>query len=526
MLRQTVLSHSFKTTSQSLLFIPKRWNNKKYKEMQLEKLSNRVKALTQFDDFYPSLFQDQWPSIRVALLCAEKKGVVINNFSDKERIRKQLQNMGAYNIRKIYEDQSKALKIKIDSSDPSSTSSKNIYQIEGGIGETFIRQQQNDMADIYPEPLDSEVVEKISQNLVAKHGEKVSDESDDESLPDDPTKDQPLSESLKNADYDSSRLIFPGPTGIALSASLYDYVPATKLKGMDDFIPESSHYKYYKDVVEAPIDFELDTELSFPQHLDVYAYERGNCDTFNYSTRGTTEVYDYHILKLGTLAPVLALGLKEGETVLDLTASSLDIPMLICQTLIPGLFVINCGKTRRFGYFLKYFDSFFYETSSDTCNFVLTDDHPLAIEDAGLYDKVIVTVPSTFDREAVNKNEGNMFSPSLIQERLRLPELQTAFLSKAMDLVKEGGTVVYCTETLSPIQNDAVVQRALEKQWTESKTKFTIKDLSRTMEPLQPMLKIVPSGKYGQLVTPFLPNNCGPLYFSKIVKNRNQTGEE
>lgn len=35
-------------------------------------------------------------------------------------------------------------------------------------------------------------------------------------------------------------------------------------------------------------------------------------------------------------------------------------------------------------------------------------------------------------------------------------------------------------------------------------------------------MKITSSGKYGHLVLPFLPNNCGPLYFSKIVKNIEQ----
>ena len=50
-----------------------------------------MKALAQLDDFYGSLFEEQWPSIRIALLSPEKKGVVVNNFSDKERVIKGLQ---------------------------------------------------------------------------------------------------------------------------------------------------------------------------------------------------------------------------------------------------------------------------------------------------------------------------------------------------------------------------------------------------------------------------------------------------
>lgn len=110
-------------------------------------------------------------------------------------------------------------------------------------------------------------------------------------VPEDPTKDIPLSESLKTADYDRSRLIAPGPLGSEGSASLYDYVPATKLKGMDDYIPESAHYSYYKETPEAPIEVEPEDDIHFPELLDIFAYERGNCDIFQPSLKGTTNVF-------------------------------------------------------------------------------------------------------------------------------------------------------------------------------------------------------------------------------------------
>lgn len=106
----------------------------------------------------------------------------------------------------------------------------------------------------------------------------------------DPTRDQPLTESLKSADYDTTRLIIPGASGVTMSASLYDYVPTTKLRGMDDYIPESAHYNYYKEGAEVPIEFDVEDEIEFPKQLDVYAFERGNCDTFDYSGKGSTNV--------------------------------------------------------------------------------------------------------------------------------------------------------------------------------------------------------------------------------------------
>lgn len=47
--------------------------------------------------------------------------------------------------------------------------------------------------------------------------------------------------------------------------------------------------------------------------------------------------------------------------------------------------------------------------------------------------------------------------------------------SNALMLVKVGGTVVYSTCSLSPIQNDGVVQMALRRIWEETSYKFVIK---------------------------------------------------
>ena len=48
--------------------------------------------------------------------------------------------------------------------------------------------------------------------------------------------------------------------------------------------------------------------------------------------------------------------------------------------------------------------------------------------DEGVYDKVLVDAPCTTDRFAVNVDEGNLFSPSMTQIRLNLPQLQVKLL--------------------------------------------------------------------------------------------------
>jgi 16S rRNA C967 or C1407 C5-methylase (RsmB/RsmF family) len=49
------------------------------------------------------------------------------------------------------------------------------------------------------------------------------------------------------------------------------------------------------------------------------------------------------------------------------------------------------------------------------------------------------------------------------------------FLSHALKIVEPGGTVVYSTCSLSPIQNDGVVHMALRKVWEETDIQVIVK---------------------------------------------------
>lgn len=72
-------------------------------------------------------------------------------------------------------------------------------------------------------------------------------------------------------------------------------------------------------------------------------------------------------------------------------------------------------------------------------------------------------------------NENNIFKPARIKERLRIPELQAGILANCIQLLKPGASLVYSTCSLSPVQNDGVVQMALSKVFTDFSISTTIK---------------------------------------------------
>lgn len=75
----------------------------------------------------------------------------------------------------------------------------------------------------------------------------------------------------------------------------------------------------------------------------------------------------------------------------------------------------------------------------------------------------------------MTENDNSLFKGNRIKERLQLPELQASILVHCLQLLKPGGSLVYSTCSLSPIQNDGVVNMALTKAFTDFHITTTIK---------------------------------------------------
>ena len=139
--------------------------------------------------------------------------------------------------------------------------------------------------------------------------------------------------------------------------------------------------------------------------------------------------------------------------------------------------------------------------------------------DYGTYDRVLVDAPCFSDRHAVTSEEGNIFVKKEIKNRLKMPEKQAELLKNGLLQLSPGGSLVYSTCTLSPVQNDGVVHKVLGQIWEETNLDFEVADLSMAVKPFRFLCKLYGRKeglKYGQLVVPFLPNNFGPMYFCKI----------
>ncbi|KAK9752720.1 16S rRNA methyltransferase RsmB/F [Popillia japonica] len=415
------------------------------------------RALDHFDEFYSQTFAEDWPSIRHGLLSKQKYIAVVNNFSDADQTNLNLEKIGALNVRTLFQLEKQYI-------------SDNYAKLRQKYNLTKIWKKDEKIAR---ELVKNDSVENVYQSYSLEHNSS-------------------------NAEIDFTRVI---PQQDVSFLNLTEFMPVTKLKGLEDWIAEPQHLENY--------------------NLNVYCYEIGNHNDFSSPKNGTTGVLNYYLMDGGSLLPVLALDVKPGDKVLDMCASPGGKSYLILQTLYPDQVICNDVTKSRAKRIYNVMKQYLYDLEEKWLNqnklqISLMDGRD--IRDG--FDKIIVDVPCTTDRHSVKELENNIFRPDRIKERLKLPELQAELLVQAIKLVKIGGNIVYSTCTLSPIQNDGVVHLALKQIWEETDIEIAIKDLSVALLQATKMYKFADQKlmKYGHLIVPNLQINFGPTYFCKLQR--------
>lgn len=503
MLASKVSVESVKCFTGQLLVI-KRWKNRPNHWSTLQKKIFPInKALDNFDDLYSSVYNDKWPSIRIALLSPHKYCAVVNNFSDTDRIMSELECEGAINLRHIFQRQEVKLSNKRKYLERKHHLNK-IYKLDKKLDDMMKQKEQEELATLYPEDNQRQFLEDKEMKEEAEINTEQMNKQE-----------HSLQSKLLKAQIDYSRQI-DSNAGLN-SASLYEFIPSTKLKGREDWVPESKHFSYYNSADDFPVEIIPENKLNFPEHLQVYTFENANITAFRPPASGSTGVLDYYLMDASSLFPVLALNLSPGDTLLDMCGAPGGKSFLALQTLYTDGIVCNDVKESRTNRIERVMNEYFYDWKK---RIKITRRDARYIRDDSVFSKILVDVPCTTDRHSVTENDNNIFKVARIKERIRLPEIQSELLYTALKLVKVGGTVVYSTCSMSPIQNDGVVHMALRKIWEETSIKIVVKDLSRALEPAKYMFRFGDPGalKYGHIILPYLPANFGPMYFCKLVR--------
>ncbi|KAH3734511.1 5-methylcytosine rRNA methyltransferase NSUN4-like [Dreissena polymorpha] len=486
--------------SPNVAFVTKRTKFKmKPDQKKTPSITNSDRALEHFDLYYKPVFGKLWPSIRISLLTAKKSSVVINNFSQYEEHIHYLLSLGAKDILTKARNRQKNY----------TTTSKN--QISVG---NFSGKQEE------PENFENRLSDMRKFTEIAPFEKRLSDMRK-------VTENAPFEKRLS----DMRKVTENNPNGNIVETE-NDFLQnnitlgETDRQNLDVFLPAKTIYSEHtqKRLTEArqsvytPMDVRVDIvkppAVALPSNLTVLAFPPGNTGMFPEPKPDVPGGYLCHFMMDGaSILPVIALGVQEGDSVLDLCAAPGGKSLVMLQTRLPGHLHCNDRSKGRIERLRSIFRQYVPEADQKTLRTSLRIGQQFQ---EPIYDKVLVDGPCFTDRHALLEDTHNVFSPMRLNDRLEMPNLQRELLRAGIQSCKPGGAVVYSTCTLSPVQNDGIVQATIDDIWKNTGINLEIDDLSEMKYIFRDTFKFHDGCRFGQLVVPSLSRNFGPMYFSRI----------
>ncbi|NXV81660.1 NSUN4 methyltransferase, partial [Atlantisia rogersi] len=197
---------------------------------------------------------------------------------------------------------------------------------------------------------------------------------------------------------------------------------------------------------------------SISPNIKCYTFPRGDITRFRPARPDTLGLLDYYLMDAASLLPVLALSVQPGDFVLDLCAAPGGKTLALLQTGVCGHLAANDISVSRTKRLYQILHSYVPKEMRDIVSVTSYDGRDWDQLEDGTFHKVLVDVPCTTDRHSVMEQDNNIFHKRRTKERQMLPMLQLQLLMAGILATKPAGEVVYSTCSLSPLQNEYVIE--------------------------------------------------------------------
>ncbi|XP_042321990.1 5-methylcytosine rRNA methyltransferase NSUN4 [Sceloporus undulatus] len=270
---------------------------------------------------------------------------------------------------------------------------------------------------------------------------------------------------------------------------------------------------------------ETRTELSTQQeqplpsispNIKCYTFPKGDISIFHPARPDVIGILGYYLLDAASVLPVLALNVQPGDLVLDLCAAPGGKTLALLQTACCRELAANDLSTSRTRRLHEVLHRYLPQELQKVVRITSWDGRKWGELETGTFDRVLVDVPCTNDRHSLIEENNNIFKRMRKGERQMLPMLQLELLVAGIRAAKPRGEVIYSTCSLSQLQNEYVVERAVELLAIQYDIEVQVEDLSYFRRLFQSTFSFYPDCRLGELIIPHLTANFGPMYFCKL----------
>lgn len=457
-------------------------------------------ALNNFDSLYSKIYNKTWPSIRLGLLSPKKHCAILNTFLGDEHVPQQFHSEEVVDLARYYKKH---------------LQNYTRYMLR----EQIIANKKTRKRELLAKNAN------VSVNSVDPENIEVSDVSDSEFRGAESTgasegfssaEDLMAMFSDRRMDDDEKYFINQSSTQLSLN----NFVPTTQMIYQENIQNDLVYYDNYNP--DLKFDFEILEEptLEFCNELKVYTYPRTSWSRFEPPNLvRQADLFTHYLLDGASILPVLALDLQLNDVCADYCAAPGGKSLAMLMTLRPKYLLCNDSSTSRLGKLFQVIRQYAPDIAYLRSTLHVDNKDARRLVQPDSFDKILVDAPCSNDRTSVESMDNNIFKRGRTEERLSLPMTQCDILKSALKSLRPKGSVVYSTCTMSPLENDAVVERALLQLQEENCTyKFAVMNLKEAFRPLRGLYQFKTDFKYGQQVVPSITSNFGPMYICKIKR--------
>ena len=215
---------------------------------------------------------------------------------------------------------------------------------------------------------------------------------------------------------------------------------------------------------------------------------------------------DYYVMNPASLLAVLALDPHPGERIADICAAPGGKSIAIAARMrLQGELLssdLSSERMRRMAYNMRRL-AIPQQHDGWQLRLITASAHTLSKDYAAYFDKVLVDAPCSCEAHVLaDAKELRKWSSS---KSTLLAKRQRKILQSAIKLLRPGGILVYATCSISPLENDGVIE-------------FILKKLAPQIQSLSFTSPIGEATALGTLITPW-QHRMGPGYVAVFKKS-------